>query len=141
MKDVKFLGYNPDYYGINNDILFLKGDIVLTEGSARVKQKIVKDLLTTIGEHLVFAGYGTNLQNFINSRNIRQEDTQRQIRDEVIYALSYLEAIETSESDDEHMKEINKLEIVFDEDDPRKAYIRIVLTLRNNENLLVLVEI
>jgi len=113
MYDVKYLGSRTGVYtGDFNDVSFTNtGDLDTVSGSGRLKQDVVKILLTEQGL-MPYPNYGTQL-SFM--RNVNPNDTRvlSDVADEVESALRYLDALEPSTDLSERIGEITSLETSY----------------------------
>jgi len=136
MKDFKFLGSNDTKtYGNFNDISYdSNGEVALVESTAKLRQDMAKILLTDIGEHKVFQGYGSDLQSLINA-NVKSDTIKKQIVNSITYAFSYLNQINQSADLNEKIDTINSIDVRYAANDPRAIYIRIQATSGTNETI------
>lgn len=131
-KDFKLIQTDePGLWATFNDIAISNGDIVLIEGENKIKQEIVKFILTQIGTTLLFPNYGTNIPFLMNNRvsNNLYDD----LKNEIIYGCKYVQSINLNET-------INIAKIVsvnFETPDPRELSINIELLLTNGNTLLL----
>ena len=125
MFDIKLLGSaKGEIYGDFNDISFdANGDVNVISGADRIKQDIVKILITVSG-NLPYVNYGTFLSKLVNSR-YSDEKLLSSVNDEVISAIQYLVSNEESIDGDEIIDEITTLEVSFEE---REVLIDLVVT-------------
>ncbi len=132
MFDIKLLGSTKgDIYGDFNDISFdVNGDVDVISGTDRVRQDIVKILITVSG-NLPYVNYGTFLPKLVNSR-YTDEKLLSSVNDEVIAAIQYLVSNEESIDGDEIIDEITTLEISFEE---REVLINLVATTLSRKEL------
>ena len=142
MFDYQIIAQQNSPEGDKNDIAIDQdGNVVLLTGEVRLKQDIIKALLTTRGNHILMQGFGTALPIIIGQR--MDGTTQTQIVNEIIYAVKYLSSIFPPTllfmTDAEIIKQIQNIELVQDENDPRAYYVRLTLLLgTGNEMKLVI---
>jgi len=135
MKDVKLLGTATNkYYGDRNDIsINTDKDFDILQFKDKVRQCAVKILLTHLGSHSIFIGYGSDLINLIRSR--LDQYLPPAIRDAIIYSLTYLKYTEESVLPIERLDSVLNIIIQQAEDDPRVINVLITLKLVNGDIL------
>jgi phage baseplate assembly protein W len=135
MKDVKLLGTATNtYYGDRNDIsINTDKDFNVLQYKDKVRQCTVKILLTHLGSHKIFTGYGSNLINLV--KNKLDEFLPPAVRDAIIYSLTYLKNIEQSTLTIERLDTILDIIIQKSETDARVLNVFITLKLENGEIL------
>ena len=113
MNDIKLLNLtagqpvSPDDTDI--EINPSNGDFVWVSGHDRVRQNIVKILLTALTSNVVFSNYGTLLATAINQRG--SANINQSIKDSIIQGIAYLQAIETSQLQSERIQALQKLTV------------------------------
>lgn len=137
--DIKFLGsIDGTYQGTYNDISFdSQNDIKLVTGRDYVKQKVVKCLLTKLGEDVNFPNYGSILE-YLLFEDINDPIIQNTIVETILGALTYIEEQETSTALDEKISSVDHIEFVADPDN-HTVYITIVVTLQSGESLVIII--
>ena len=135
MKDIKLLDTTTNtYYGDRNDIsINTDKDFDILQFKDKVRQCAVKILLTHLGSHNIFIGYGSDLINLIRSR--LDQYLPPAIRDAIIYSLTYLKYTEESVLPIERLDSVLNIIIQQAEDDPRVINVLITLKLVNGDIL------
>ena len=140
MKDVKLFGSsNEEFYGNFNDITIDSDkDFNIVQLKDRARQNTVKVLLTHLGSHVLFDGYGSNLPTLLGRR--LSDLLQPLINDTIIYALTYLKNIEESSLEIERLDTILNIDIKLSEYDPRVIQVLITAKLVNGDILDIILE-
>jgi len=137
MEDITLLrSKTGEFFGDFNDINYTAGDIQLLENESRIRQAIVKILLTRQGSNQVFTGYGTELQDLLK-RSALDLTIQADISNTIAYGLSYLTQAETSTDPSEVIEELEALEIIYDENQKTSFVIKLVLRLVNGKKITI----
>ena len=117
MKDITLSGLTDtgafvDIFYTSDPTSLNYKDISTLEGESRIKQSVIKCLLSERGRE-PFIGYGSGMKDYINNGtyNITDPRTLAKIKDDMIQSLSYLVKIETSTDADEQIKEIKSLKM------------------------------
>ena len=138
--DFQFIG-SRSYVsaGTRNDIQFHGGtkDIQTIEGADYVKQKIVKALLTPTNSDVNFPTYGSTL-TAMTFTNLSDPMTQNNFISAVYNTLTYIETLETSTRDDEHISSIDSMDLVINPEEQSVA-LSVVLSLRTGEQITLAV--
>lgn len=132
MKDLKLITlpdalvevqaqYNDIELGDNNDF-------VTQEGVTRRTQDIIKILLTSTGSLPAFPSYGSSLPDLVGSRD--NETLLEQIRDAVINAVAFAQAVDISTVSSERIAKIVSLQ-VKNGTDPRTKLIYLVVAMED----------
>jgi phage baseplate assembly protein W len=138
--DIQFLGTLPgsEFTSTRNDITFTSAnDIQLAMGRDYAKQKVVKSIVTTIGDDFYFPFYGTDLSNLV-FQDINDPMIQNRVVNTILGVLTYTETIETSTSLNELIASIDNIEIIPDVAN-QTIYIRMDITLQDNKQLQLIV--
>jgi phage baseplate assembly protein W len=138
--DIQFLGSLTisELYNTRNDISFnTANDITLVSGRDYAKQKIIKSIVTRIGDDVYFPNYGTLLKDYLFT-DIQDPTIQNDIVNTILGALTYVETQERSTSPSELISSIDNIEIVPDSLN-QTLYIRMDITLQDFNQLAVLV--
>jgi len=123
MKDLKLLGSDGTFFGINNDVVISNHDIVLVDSTEKISQDLIKILSTVRGSHPLFISYGSALGNIINQRNT--EKFRSDLKREIIYAVEWIQKMNINETIN-----IDSIDSVNIEEGPN--YYNIVLTVKLN---------
>jgi len=109
MDDLKYLGSKSgDFIGDNNDLVINElGDLVIVNGVDRLKQDIVKILLTPYTLQ-PYPNYGSLLPS-LKGISVTDTSLTSRVTDDIITSLRYLDLGETSEVESERISEITTL--------------------------------
>ena len=115
MIDLKYIAAVKASPGAYNDIeITADGDIATVDGSGRVKQDVVKILLTEVGL-MPYPNYGSSLP-LLPGNTPYSPTLLNLVASEVESAIHYLTLVEDSPEDTERISEIRNLEVSFDTD-------------------------
>jgi len=121
----------------NNDVQFDSvGGVVMTEGTAKLSQGIIRSIITPIGSNIEDPRFGSDIGGLIGEK-LDQEQFAR-ARTEVIDSLiHYNELNVDNPNSDEVIETIDELQILQDLDDPRTMKIVIGVTTESGKALKV----
>jgi phage baseplate assembly protein W len=112
MKDLKYIAAIKDVPTAFNDIeIGADGDIVTLAGTARVKQDVVKILLTELGL-LPYPNYGTSLPTLPGTES-SDPSLLNSVSSEVISAVQYLVLNEESQVPSELIDSLKTLSVSY----------------------------
>lgn len=113
MDDIQYIGSRTGVYtGDFNDVSFTNvGDLAVVSGPDRLKQDIIKILLTEQGL-MPYPNYGTQLYTM---RNVNPNDSRvlSDVAEDIESALRYLDALEPTTDLAERIGEITTLETSY----------------------------
>lgn len=109
MSDIKLetKQIGSDYFQFKDIVFDERSDIKKVSGKDYAKQKIAKLLMTSY--YSIFPNYGVNLTELLNQR--LTASSLEALKNSIIAGLIYLETVETSDSPDERIVSINRLDI------------------------------
>ncbi len=113
--------YNDLEFGDNNDV-------ILEKGTSRKTQDILKVLLTSTGNLPAYPTYGSSLPDLVGSRD--DETLLDRIKDAVIGAVAFAQAVDTTTVPSERIAKIVSLQ-VKNGADPRTKLIYLVVAMED----------
>lgn len=130
MSDIRFINItkaDASPTPTTNDIRFNPAthDVEKVSGANLVTQKVAKALLSSVGRSTFVPAYGTELFSlrFADGSSTR---TQQLIADTIVYAIAFVEGVETSELNAERIQSIDDIVI---EPLPEQGGIVVTVTL------------
>lgn len=138
MKDFKFLQITSKDGAFRDFKFDRNGDLQYVDGPDRVKQNIVKILLTVKGRNSKYPDYGSLLQRISNIKYNKDKKSEL-IKESILQALTYLDIVEESDEPDEVIEQIKSMKIV-PSDDPREIIIDMLIKLESGDELQISLE-
>ena len=138
--DIQFVGSKSYVFsGTRNDILFSGAtkDIQTISGADYVKQKVIKALLTPHNSDPAFPTYGSQLDGLM-FQNLENPAIQNGFVSSVYNTLTYLETLETSSRDDEHIESIDNMEVIISPEEQSLA-LTVTISLRSGDTITLAV--
>ena len=127
MIDLKYIDAVKPHPGSFNDIeITPEGDIATISGYERVKQDIVKILMTEMGM-MPYPNYGSNL-NTIPNTSAYDPTLLDSVANEVISSVNYLVLAEESPDPTEQISEITTLDVSVN------TNVKIALSVKTKDN-------
>lgn len=122
-----------------NDIQFLNGDIETISDVPYARQQVVKTLMSRLGQNAAFKGYGSDLQR-LRHASLNKDAVQAVLLNTIVYALSYLRGVESSEEPNERVQTIQSIDMNFIANDPRQLVVNVTLQLESKETLTLFLQ-
>jgi len=135
MKDLLFINQSQPNTAVRadlNDIFLVGTDFATVEGPARKVQDITKILITAQGENFVYPSYGSTLPSLVGERSVA--GLSDRIRESVIQALAFTQAIEQSTAKNERVRRIVSLQLDTTTD-PRAISLFLVVELEDGTQI------
>lgn len=138
MSDIRFIQINKadaTPTPTRNDIQFNPAthDVERVDGADLVTQKVAKALLSNVGRSTFVPAYGTELFSlrFADGSSTR---TQQLIADTILYAIAFVEGVETSTSNSERVKSIDDI-VIESLPEQGGVIVTVTLTLRDGTQI------
>lgn len=122
-----------------NDLVFNPGrQLIVTEGTNKLIQGILKIILTPKGTALEDREYGADLESAIGGK--LQQDSYANLREGVVAALDHYSVLNSdNENLDECIQSVEEVKAVRDDTDPRVILIYVSVITKSNKLVNIVV--